>query len=156
MIAYPSGGVLQEAQEARMRLLLHLCPEEKKVTICIAAECRVKGTNCIVICSDFRAGSSLGYSDTMLKQRWLPGGYRLLTAGDDTEINAGLRLLWRRFLSIKEDANETELKIAVEEALFALKKEKTETHIRGRYAIGYDEFIKHGRERFPPTYFSRK
>jgi hypothetical protein len=56
-------------------------PWERSVTVCIAATCVESRKNVeqrIVLCTDWRASSAIGYSDTMLKQKLLPHTMRCL------------------------------------------------------------------------------
>ncbi len=126
------------------------------MTICIAASCNEAADSDtppkIVLCSDWRASSIVGTSDSKPKQRYLAAGWYCLTAGTEPEVSALLRLVRRSFSSV-ENIDTTNIDTLVKTPLYQRKDEKADEYIRGRYAISYDDFKNHGKDRLPPDLF---
>lgn len=129
-------------------------PRERKVTVCIAAECRDGDDAAFVLCSDFRANTSIGHSESMVKMRRLPHGFRCLTAGDDVEIYSTVPI-FEKFLSELESPDETNVKVAIEAALTERKRQKAARLVSGRYALTYDQFIDIGKQKLPEDAFRK-
>lgn len=134
-------------REGSLRLPPRPWPWERRVTVCIAAACTEGGAYEIVLCSDWRASTIVGNSDSMLKHRLLPAGFRLLTSGIDTDIKAGEILIRQRLSEALRQGSidETNIRPIIQAALFARRQEKTEQYVRGRFSISHDTFLKQGK-----------
>lgn len=131
--------------------------EGRKMTICIAANCRSEDGKepHILMCTDWLAGSDLGASDSMLKQRPLPHGLSCLMAGEENDIYATTRLIKKELFKVKELNLEDDALVAVKKAIFARKNEYAENFTRGRFALSYEDFIDKGKEKLPPDIFTQ-
>ncbi len=132
-------------------------PWEQKVTICIAAGCSTTADasgNKIILCTDWLASSSLGASDTMLKQRPVGKGWICLGAGVANEILA-LNSLLQVGIDSENEVDETNIVTIVGNALKARKLQKADEYTVSRYGISYNDFIDIGKEKFPEEIFRR-
>ena len=119
------------------------------MTICIAAGCEDdEGKPCIVLCTDWRISTPIGGADTMLKQRTLPHKLVCLISGYEYDILGTLKLLRDKLGSVLT-LDETNAVALVRVALIERKREKIEELVRGKYALGYDEFLKRGPQMLP-------
>jgi 20S proteasome alpha/beta subunit len=122
------------------------------MTICIAAICSAGDTREIVICTDWKASSGLGSSETFLKQRPLANGWVCLTAGNKSDIISLYRLLRIRFRATNEISDENIITL-VGDAVSVRKKQKATEYTQGKYAISYDDFLTFGKDKLPPDLF---
>ena len=131
-------------------------PERGSVTICIAAACMEAGENRLVLCSDWLMSGSLGKSETTLKIRPVTEDWQLLVAGEDHEIAALAPMVrWTVKEIIARDGNIDE-RNAVEVMRMAMarrKRERAEEITQATFAMPFDEFKQHGKERLPPDAF---
>jgi hypothetical protein len=140
--------------EGQMRLPPRPWPWERKVTVCIAALCTESKRKIFVLCSDLKGGTEIGSAQTIVKQWPLAHGFYCLSAGDDVEIYATVRLI-KKHLKQLQKVDETNAKVAVENALAERKSHKVNTLILGRFAMPYNQFIDIGKEKFPEDAFRR-
>lgn len=132
-------------------------PWEQKVTICIAAGCGTvddPSAKQIILCTDWRASSSLGASETMLKQRPVGEGWMCLGAGVESEILA-LHSLLQAGIGSESEVDETNIVTIVGNALKARKLQKADEYTVSRYGISYNDFIDTGKVKFPEETFRR-
>lgn len=132
-------------------------PWEQKVTICIAAGCGTTADiseNKIILCTDWLASSSLGASDTVLKQRPVGKDWWCLGAGDESEILA-LHSLLQAGMDSESEVDETNIVTIVRNALKARKLQKADEYTVSKYGISYNDFIDIGKEKFPEEIFHR-
>lgn len=109
------------------------------MTVCIATICYQNGEPRIILCSDMKVSSSLGSAETMLKNRLIYTGtttpWHALTAGTDTDIAALLSATRAAF------------------KLHRVKRQRVEQIVQSKFAMGYDEFLKTGKQSLPDDAF---
>jgi 20S proteasome alpha/beta subunit len=128
--------------------------ERKRLTICIAAVCELYRNSMVVLCTDRKASSSLGSTETAYKDRPIGKNLVGLYAGDESGIIA-LHALLKKHMRPVADLDETNVKVQVAAALDARKRDLVERLVQGRFAFSYDEFLKHGKERLTQNWFAR-
>jgi hypothetical protein len=127
------------------------------MTICIAAVCDDKREALpakIVLCYDWKVSTAIGSAETKHKMKHIGRGWRALFAGNESEMLA-LTFLLRNQFSWKSSTiiDETNVVGLVRNAINTRKKEKADELTQGRYAISYDDFLKIGKEKFPPDIY---
>jgi 20S proteasome alpha/beta subunit len=124
--------------------------EMLSVTLCIAAACQSKAGPVIVMCTDWRASSTLGSTDTSDKVRWIKKRkWVALMAGDGNSAHALVRAyrLHMANRTFTEDNAEEELKAPAHKRLADLK----DSYIRSSLGISYEEFRRVGKKQFPES-----
>jgi 20S proteasome alpha/beta subunit len=125
----------------------------RDMTVCIAAACRDGDKKKIVLCTDRKLSSSLGSAETSLKHRQLNDDrWMCLTAGDEADILALERLYIQQFSKPSNLLAHT-IDASIKAPLHQRKAHLAEEYIQRRFAISYDEFMKEGKNRFPPELF---
>jgi hypothetical protein len=120
----------------------------KYMTICIAAACRDKANErLLVLCSDWLVSSSLGSAEKMLKHYYLAADWWALSAGAEYDILATVQHLRSGFGG--KTVDETNCAGIARAALNERKKEKINEFLQGRYALTYEEFYQTGIQKLP-------
>jgi len=140
------------------------------MTVCIALICaevvgrddkgREMEARRIVVATDWRVGSVLGSAETRLKLFALRAGWNCACAGNDSDVLALVKALRGSLrgpspvgAGQRPIIDETNIKPLVNAALNARKHEKADEYIQGRFALSYDDFLKIGKDRFPPDVY---
>ena len=133
--------------------------ERRSVTVCIAATCQDTETKDykVIMCTDWRISGALGSAEIKLKQRVLGrGGWYLLTAGEDGEINAFEKILNAKFngaIKVGAEIDDTNVPKFVREALSERKRQKIDELIQGQFGLSYDDFLSMGKDKLNPDIF---
>jgi hypothetical protein len=127
-------------------------PWERDVTVCIAATCDNDGETKIVICTDKKASNVLGSSETHLKIRDLRHGWRCLTSGTESDINALAYLYDLQFFD-KEKLKYNKIDETIKQPLYERKRILADEYVRNRFAMSHEDFLKTGKERLPSDIF---
>ncbi len=122
------------------------------MTVCIAAACRVGKEEKIVLCADRKLSSPLGSTDTGSKMLWLSSAWRLLTAGEEPEIQALWNLYQIRFKERNNLRAET-IDESVKWPLRQRKKQLSDDYTYSHFNMPYDEFIASGKAKLPEEDF---
>jgi hypothetical protein len=122
------------------------------MTVCVAAICRFEDQPAIVVCMDRKVSSDVGSAETRFKMHALAAEWYCLSAGVESEI-IGLRQSIEHEFRMAGSIDETNVMVLVREALRARKHEKADELIGGRYGISYDDFLKNGKDAFPPELY---
>jgi hypothetical protein len=122
------------------------------MTVCIAAICSDDGEDKIVSCTDLLVSAGVGSAETGQKDHYLAHGWSCLCAGVETEYMELIRLYRAQFKN--PDALKPEnIDFSMKEPLYKRKAELADEFTRSRYAISYDDFLKHGKQRFPDAIY---
>jgi hypothetical protein len=123
--------------------------ENPPMTLCLAAACQQDRNDRIVLCSDWKSGSSLGSSQTSDKLRWLKKkpNWIALTAGKEKAVESIIRR-YRTELASSGDINDSNAEMTfgriAQRHLLQKKSDCVETEI----GVTYGYFRKH-LEEFP-------
>lgn len=122
------------------------------MTVCIAAVCKDGEDEKIVLCTDKKLSSGLGSTETGQKSRRIQKYWRLLTAGDEPDIEALEKLYRQRF---KPTENRTAEKIdeSIKWPLRQRKKDLSDEYTYSRFNISYDDFLLRGKAQLPEEDF---
>jgi hypothetical protein len=124
--------------------------ENLPVTLCIAAACHDDGIPAIAMCTDWKATTPLGTSQTFDKLRWIKKPkWVALMAGSGPR---GLELvrLYKLHLQDKNITEENVLEVLKEPVHKQLLDRKDE-YVRSTLGISYDELRKSGRNQLPES-----
>jgi 20S proteasome alpha/beta subunit len=127
------------------------------MTVCIAAiaESTAKTEPKIVLCYDWKVSTAIGSAENKYKLTHIGADWVCLSSGNESDTIAFTRLLRLKFGYRGGDitVDETNAIQLVRDATAARKKEKADELTQGRYAISYDDFLKIGKEKFPPEIY---
>jgi hypothetical protein len=122
------------------------------LTVCIAAICDDESGSAIVTCVDGKASSFLGSQELAVKYRLVNPRWTVLTSGSQDEINLLLPLFRKHFYSLA-NKDETNIVPLVENIIRERREQKLDHFTQSRYSVSFEEFMKHGKERFPSDIF---
>jgi hypothetical protein len=127
--------------------------ERRDVTVCIAAICQDdEGKDQIVLCTDRKISSALGSAETSRKDLLIAHRWRLLTAGEESEIIALHRLYKLQFTDIK-NLTADKLDESIKSPLRQRKRELADEYTFARYNMSYADFLASGKEKLPDEEF---
>jgi hypothetical protein len=121
---------------------------EWDMTVCIAAICEDGADEKLVLCSDRKLSSGLGSADVGKKDFLLPHAWRMLTAGNEGDYRALLKLYQLELLGRPKPSFATVDEV-LKAPLFRRKQQIADSYIKKRFAITHAEFVANGKERLP-------
>jgi 20S proteasome alpha/beta subunit len=122
------------------------------MTVCIAAACQDEDEEKIVLCCDKKLSGALGSTETGQKNRWISKLWRLLTAGDEPDIEALYKLYRRRF-KLAENRTTEKIDESIKWPLRQRKRDLSDEYTYSRFNLSYDDFLLNGKERLPDEEF---
>jgi len=122
------------------------------MTICIVAEYGTREDRGLILCSDWKASTALGSSETSYKQHFLPHNWYALGAGSESDILSFVALLKLEFDAVKE-INETNVQSLIRGAIQKRKNQKADEYISSKFGVSYKDFIDIGKTKFPEELF---
>lgn len=125
------------------------------MTVCIAAACwnnREERAPRIVLCSDTKLSSSLGSTEGSLKQAYLGSTWNALTAGNEADIMALLRMYRAKFLE-KDSLSAENIDATIKSVLYERKGQLAEEYVQSRFGRSYEYFLKNGKNEFASEHY---
>src|ERR1700722_9320835 len=130
--------------------------ERSKMTVCIAATCRMASADPqLILCTDWKTSSALGSAETHFKQRILrpDGTWHALTSGTESDILPLIQCLKNEFNKDGIRVDDTNITGLIRNAILNRKKEKSDEYIISRFGMTYDDFVAIGKSKFPDDLF---
>src|SRR5437764_1268337 len=122
------------------------------MTVCIAAACRENKENKIIFCADWKISSALGSAETKLKTRNFSKTWLCLTAGNEPDINAVIKMFRQGFNLARAQklvVDEVEATRIAREVVARRKREQINEFTQATYGLSYDDFLSFGKDKLP-------
>lgn len=120
------------------------------MTLCIAAIAKLENMHVIGVCSDWKASTDVGVSETSDKVRWIKRPRWISMMAGNSADCLGLVRAYRHYLEdkiITEDNAEELFRYPAQERLLTLK----DGYVRSRLGISYSDLRKTGMTEFPES-----